>query len=670
MHLLLLATLAAAPPVDAPVTNVTVYSDRARVVRTAQVNLSGTQKLELPLLNATVDLSSIRVEAQGAEVKRVDIGPVQDDEFAPDEARKLVTELEKLDDDLARIRAELGEQRLQTAALQRLNPMVPSGEPLKPLPKLNPAGWTAAATFSSEREAKLQTRARELEVKLRELAISRQVLAEKAALLGGARRRSGYRVTATVAANGPAKVQLTYVTAGARWYPSYDLQLVPETGKVQVSFAGLVSQESGEDWDDAALTLSTAIPATSTVAPKLQSWKIGEKERFIPTPAPQVDPVLPPPLAPPLPSAVRDEEVLKARLLALAGGVAAAAGEGRGAATGIIDARDFGGNAKALRGFEFADDSVEGELVRPDADYAKKMKKSEARRERPRPAPPPPPAQPMNMPAPSAAPMAPPPMEVLSADREESVSTKSAFGGLFKSDERAPQPTSEMSLSPPGAYERPSYDPNLPASLAGGYDLAYPSLRPETIKTGKGARRVALFSESWPVTVERKVFPALAKEAFLVAEIKSPSKQVLPGGNANLFVGADPAGTARLGLVSPGEAFTLPLGLDRAIKPVRNVKLVQAEKGLIGKTELTEYVVTIELANPYGYPMSVRILDQWPLTDDKEVEVKLLKTEPWAIQDKDKGGLEWRVVVPASGKSTVSFTYSLRRPKGWRMHQQ
>ena len=68
--------------------------------------------------------------------------------------------------------------------------------------------------------------------------------------------------------------------------------------------------------------------------------------------------------------------------------------------------------------------------------------------------------------------------------------------------------------------------------------------------------------------------------------------------------------------------------------------------------------------------MSVRILDQWPLTDDKEVEVKLLKTEPWAIQDKVKGSLEWRLNVPASSKAVVSFTYSLRRPKGWRMHQQ
>jgi uncharacterized protein (TIGR02231 family) len=212
-------------------------------------------------------------------------------------------------------------------------------------------------------------------------------------------------------------------------------------------------------------------------------------------------------------------------------------------------------------------------------------------------------------------------------------------------------------------------DPRLPASLAGGYDLAFPSSRQETVPSGGGGRRVPLFTESWPVKTERKLFPALARDAFLVAELQSPSKQVLPGGEASLFVGSDPAGTATLKLVSPGERFTLPLGVDRAVRPVRNVKLVQSEKGFIGKDEETAYVVTLEVANPYAFPLPVRIHDQWPLTRDEDVEIKLVRTEPAARQDKVKGTLEWELTVPASGKTVVTFEYTLRHPKGWRMHQ-
>jgi len=234
-----------------------------------------------------------------------------------------------------------------------------------------------------------------------------------------------------------------------------------------------------------------------------------------------------------------------------------------------------------------------------------------------------------------------------------------------------PPPVTFGGLGPPPAYQPPALSKDLPAAAAGGYDLFYKSARAETVGSGQGARRVALFSQQWPVTVERKIFPALVPEAFLVAEIKNPSGQPLPGGNASLFVGEDPAGTAQIKLTASGEQFTLPLGLDRAIRAVRNVRLVQTEIGFIlGKEEVTEYVVTVEMANPYSMPVPITVVEQVPVTDDKNVEVKLLKTAP-AVSKKDdaRGALEWKVTLPAGGKSVVSFNYTLKRPKSWRLHQ-
>jgi hypothetical protein len=128
---------------------------------------------------------------------------------------------------------------------------------------------------------------------------------------------------------------------------------------------------------------------------------------------------------------------------------------------------------------------------------------------------------------------------------------------------------------------------------------------------------------------------------------------------------------AQLKLVAPGEQLTLPLGLDRAIRAVRNVRLVQTERGfLIGKEELTEYVVTIELANPYPRAVPLTVVDQVPLTDDKNVEVKLLKTTPEVAEKGDlDGSLRWKISLPAGGKSVVSFQYTIKRPKSWRLHQ-
>ncbi|HYO67433.1 MAG TPA: DUF4140 domain-containing protein, partial [Archangium sp.] len=110
--------------VDAPVTSVTVYSDRARVVRTARVALSGTQRVELPLLYGSVDPASIRVEAQGAEVTRVDIRRVESEALPATEARRLVTELERLDDQLAQVRVEREAYTAQLTALGQVRPSV------------------------------------------------------------------------------------------------------------------------------------------------------------------------------------------------------------------------------------------------------------------------------------------------------------------------------------------------------------------------------------------------------------------------------------------------------------------------------------------------------------------------------------------------------------------
>ena len=89
MSLLAVPLLASAltAAVDAPITQVTVFTDQARVVRTAQVQVNGTLSLELPPLRDTIDPASVRVEAQGAEVRRVDIERLEPEKLRTDEAK-------------------------------------------------------------------------------------------------------------------------------------------------------------------------------------------------------------------------------------------------------------------------------------------------------------------------------------------------------------------------------------------------------------------------------------------------------------------------------------------------------------------------------------------------------------------------------------------------------
>jgi hypothetical protein len=633
--------------VDAPVTSVTVYSDRARVVRTARVGLSGTQRVELPFLHGAVDPSSIRVEAQGAEVTRVDIRPVEAEALPATAARRLITELERLDDQLSQVRAERDAYTAQLAVLGRVRPVVPP-EPAAPAhttasqrpSRLDASGWRAATDFLVESTSHLQVKLRELS--LREESLERELSrrVREARQLGATPQRPGLEVVPTLVGQGSATLTLTYFTSGARWYPSYELRLEPESNRVQVAFFGRVSQESGEDWEDAALSLSTAIPATTTLAPRLATWKIGQRERFIPTPAPVTDSWRsPPPTPPPPPEAPDEDERLRSRLLSLSGGSARAPRPepSRQAREEML--------AEPVPEQPIEEFEVPSEA--PSIDVGSSNAGADFDQDFPR--------------APEGVPSAPPPPAAARAPR--------SFDSLAEVASGRAEAVSSVGLAPPAGWRPPVLDPRLPASLAGGYALAFSSQRRETVRSGGGERRVPLFTETWPVQVERKLYPALTPSAFLVAELRSPSQQVLPGGEAQLFVGADPAGQAQLSLVSPGESFTLPLGIDSAVRPVRNVQVRTSEKGLLSKEDLTEYLVTIELANPYPFALPVRIHDQWPLSRDEHVEVKLARTEPQAEQDEDKGTLEWRLMVPPSAKTVVSFVYTVRHPKGWRLRQ-
>ena len=632
-----LCALSRAVSVDAPVSAVTVYSDRARVVRAATVAGSGQRRVEI-VVPPRADPNSIRVEADGAQVTRVEIARLDEAQFPADEARTLLAELETLDDKLARNRAEHAAWAAQLQAVRSLKPRLPEPEGTRPRPRLNPAGWTQVTAWSRGWMEKAQAELRRLDDAERAMTKQRAPLVEKARLIGGAERRTGWRVVPTIE-GGAAKLRLTYEVSGARWYPRYDIQLHPDTGRVEIHFAGEVSQETGEDWSDAALTLSTAVPAASTRLPRLHTWKIGERERFVPAPPRVNDPVRPPPRASPPARASRDEdEGLRIALLERAG-----ATPPTGTAAPVESERE---QAEAMNGKDDEDGARDG-----NATGTGEVTKSEQTVE-------------------VAA--SPPPPTVQADAVAESVTTVArasrgfTFGG---SAPAAPEPTEQIGLVPPPGWRAPSWDPSLPAALAGGWDLSFAALAPETIASGKGARRVALFARSWPVTAERELFPALADEAFLVAEIKNPSSEALPGGRAQLFVGADPAGSAMLAMVAPGETFTLPLGLDHAVKPVRNVKVTTVEKGIINKDEINEYVVTTEIANPYRAPLALRVRDQVPVSDQHDVEIKLLRSEPPAQRDAIKGELAWRLTVPPSGRTAVSFTYSIKRPKGWRLHQ-
>jgi hypothetical protein len=627
-------------PGELPIRAVTVYSDQARVTRSGEWRLDrGVQRLEFPRLPQSIAPDSVRVEASGAKVTHVEVHPIRLGELPKTEAENLIDKLLHLHDEQAAIQDQIDGVNEELSFISSIRPHADpvTKEGAAPL-LLNPTGWAAGLTFFDAREASLLTTGGDATEKLRlkqeEIA---RVEEQARQLLGAAGDGPGFVVTAVIEGrDASAKVTLSYLARGARWYPSYDVRYTPGRKAVDIGFSGLVQQETGEDWNDARLTLSTAIPTTVIALPQLAIWKIGDRERFIPTPTPGPPEGAPPqrrsPYPPPHP--MTESEDVRARLQ----------------------------SALAMESEPVAVTSPQ------NAPSRRARMNYKTTNEGAYPAPPPSMAPAPMAPAMRAEADAMEDVEEKTVGRTLSMESAVVTGSFASGPARA-----YVSFASPVGWRPPSYSGDLPASLAGGYDFSYDSARPESIRTGAEGRRVPLFSGEYPAESWINILPALSHSAYLVAEVTNSGSAPWLRGQAHLFVGSDLVGDATVPTTAPGEKVTLPLGIDDAIRVERQVQTVSSERGLFSRLDVGAYEVSIELLNTRATPVPLRVKDQIPLARQTEVVIALDKTDPAPFKAdremKEDGALEWRLDLAAGAKQVLRFRYEVARPKNWRLWQ-
>jgi uncharacterized protein (TIGR02231 family) len=257
-----------------------------------------------------------------------------------------------------------------------------------------------------------------------------------------------------------------------------------------------------------------------------------------------------------------------------------------------------------------------------------------------------------------------------SEEREFAVAAPSMAADSVSNSEMsrgASPPVQALPFGAPPGWKMPDFAADLPVALAGGYDFTYAAVRPESVRAGEGPRRVALGSRRLPASTLVQVFPALRKDAFVVAELTNTTDRPLLKGRANLFVGGDLQGTSELPTTALGARLPLSLGVDDAISVERSVRVLESERGLISRQDVATYEVVIELLNSRSRPVQARVRDQVPLSADKSnVEITFEKADFGARPDPASGVLEWTLELSPGVKRTVGFRYTFARPRGWR----
>jgi hypothetical protein len=646
-----------ATPVVAAIDHVTVYSDRARIRRVGQITVpSGATAVRLPDLPGGVLLHTVRLRCDGAEVARVETSPIQLERITIDQVDDLLVKLEALVDRISLIDARIGvlDQSMALVRSLRPKPAVAETERVgKTKPAMAPSIWRRVLDFVDAKQRDLAAQRETLLRTRREAAKAHVKLQQEVARydLGGLSDKKT-RVVAILDAGAKRKVtlHLEYFVPGAYWRPSYDLHFDPNESRITLNAAGLVTQATGEAWENARLSLSTAIPGQGITPPELLTWTLGVKREYVPRAREKSSRVAARRFPPPRPQLVPAEKEAAARRQVLAQRVALLRSLARQA---------VGSPARAAGRVSPAE---------------RRVMKKKAKRARRRPSAPPRARAERSMPsAPVAASMPEPAMMDFEEDMDDMPSAvMSGDRQRGASGRRKQRSGSRVSLSlfAADSARRPTFsDPTLPAMLAGGLDYVFEVPQRTTVPSDGQSLRAPFASRRYAVQTFYEATPSIETVAYLKAVVKNGGDLPILGGPANIFVSGRFTSQTRLETTGPGGELALPLGADEDIRLVRTIVPNTKTEGVFSKEDVTRYTVTIEVGNYKRRSIQIQITDQLPKTNQEKITIERGGLAKPLIGPDGEGILRWDREIAAGKTEKLVFSYSIRRPADWRLTQ-
>ncbi|MEM7727357.1 MAG: mucoidy inhibitor MuiA family protein [Cyanobacteria bacterium P01_A01_bin.45] len=267
--------------VESQIVEVTVYSDQALVTRRSLMKLTGEEKeLVINHLPVTLKSESVRVKGKGSvgvKLQEVSTEKIYVTEPVVDKVAQLSREIEQLQVERRSLQAQVDALVLQSDFIRGLREKTEdtfaqslSRKNLslsETLDLLNFLGsqyseYAIATSEYKHRQQEIDTQIEATELQLQ--AIETPNSKESVNIIVGIE----------AAGAGEFELEVSYVVTNATWIPLYDIRVDSDRKKVNLSYLAEITQNTGEDWIDVSLILSTAKPGSGTLPPKPEPWYI------------------------------------------------------------------------------------------------------------------------------------------------------------------------------------------------------------------------------------------------------------------------------------------------------------------------------------------------------------------------------------------------------------
>lgn len=269
--------------VNSKIKNVTVFLNGAQVFRKANINLKkGVTEIVFDSISSSINANSIQVKGKGnytiLETKYKYFQPVNNT-IAPAIPESILTKMQQLQDSLDYVNFDLEDVKYKKDVLELEKQLLVGNKSMKSdsLALLKDAMSFFREKYNDINSALIKVKKQEYilnKTKNRIQANLNKINTDNAQKYTAKQAYPRYQIVVTVSANTPTPgiLDINYLVANASWSPKYDLRASGVNKPIELTYKANVYQNSGENWDNIKLKLSTNNPNKSKVKPNLPVW--------------------------------------------------------------------------------------------------------------------------------------------------------------------------------------------------------------------------------------------------------------------------------------------------------------------------------------------------------------------------------------------------------------
>ncbi len=603
--------------IETRITQVTVYSDRAMVTREGKTSLeSGVQRITIGGVPPLLLDETVRVSASGTadakilevKVERVFMDTIPATRLKPllQKSKTIADELQKLTDRsavVAQQREFLG--KIGVASSESI-----SYELRSQRPKVDE--WKKALTFLDEELSRLNEESRAIQAQKQDLEQAFRTVQSEIKSFGGRSERSEKQIAVIidVSKGGSLKFEASYLVDQAGWTPAYDIRVASADTNVSLAYSALVKQNTGEDWTNTRLTLSTSKPTLGGSPPEALPWFVGTAEGAFGW----------------VEGFVRDAGTGEP----LVGANVTASGRPLGAATDVNGyyriANVQAGSQQLQCSYIGYQTVVTNVVARPyvgtRADVALAAQAVSG--------------------------------EEVVVTGERPVVRKNATSAMRIVDGNQSPPVPKQDR--PVSYQTTTVSS---AMTAASFEISGGS----TIPSDNAEHRVSIMVASVGASLSYTSVPRIQADAFLKASMRNSTDYPLLPGPMSVYLDNSFIVNSKLPAVLPGEPFEAYLGIDNGVKVERKLlNRLTDQTGLFSKKRNVSFDIEISVRNLKKTAQTITIRESIPVSQDEQIKVTLVRpTAEEAVPDAN-GIITWQMNLAPGERRKLRLQYSVEAP--------